>query len=524
MSFKEVTEHRKAGRLDEALKIALQDYEEAQTSLKLDVESQQGDKKPEEIPANLIWPKRALAWVYYEYLKKHCQPTSFDAFKENLIKINELQMPEDEKMFYDNCAWQIGSMVFALQKNDPIDYVKVNALFEIIKDFYFTKPSEAYSFLYKAFHKVYQNWSKYLDFADWWDFENFQPENFLREEYKGKKIMAIVEQAYIAYSKKLLEGEPLDSFGQQRALDKEKIHSFLPLIDKIIEKHPEYQYPPYFKAKLLLATGKEENVLSAFLPFARQKKNDFWVWELMAEIFADNEKLKFACYCKALSLRTSEEFLVKLRESFAKLLVDRQMYSEAKTEIEKVINTREKQGWKVSKEITNWLEKDWFKTAESKPDNKLLYAKNAKDAEEILYQEIPEEVIAVEFVNINKKILSFVQSQDKHGFFKYAGLIEKPRIGDVLKVRFSDFEQDGYCKALTVNEADQDTVCPAIKDFSGEVKIITPQNIAFVGDVFLESKLVISNSLKDKQSVIGKAILSYNKKKNEWGWKALAVS
>ena len=137
MSFKETKELRKAGKLEEALEMA--------------------NKALAAEPDN-IWNKRAAAWVYYDYLKKFSQPDSFDAFKENLIKIKDLQLPEDEKMVFDNSAWQIGSMVFGFQKQESVDYGKINELLDIIKEFHFTKPSEAYSFIYKAFHKGYQNW------------------------------------------------------------------------------------------------------------------------------------------------------------------------------------------------------------------------------------------------------------------------------------------------------------------------------------------------------------------------------
>ena len=168
-------------------------------------------------------------------LFRSAQPRSYTDFKNSLIQIRDLQLPENEKMIFDSCARQIGKLVFALQRSEPIDYSKINELFDIIKGFHFTKPSEAYSFLYKSFHRNYQNWSNYLQFADWWNFDNFHSEDFLKEELNGKKIMSIVEQAYIAYSKKLLEGELLDSFNQQRFIDKEKIQSFLPRLDTIIE-------------------------------------------------------------------------------------------------------------------------------------------------------------------------------------------------------------------------------------------------------------------------------------------------
>ncbi|MBP9133355.1 MAG: hypothetical protein KBF75_04965 [Saprospiraceae bacterium] len=502
MSFKEIKELRQAGKLEEALQMANQALE----------------SEPEN-----IWNKRAAAWVYYDYLKKNAQPESFKVFKENLIKIKDLQLPEDEKMVFDNCAWQIGSLVFALQKTEHVDYGKINELFEIIKVFHFTKPSEPYSFIYKAFHKGYQNWPHYLPFADWWDFDNLRSEDYLKEEFKGKKIMSIAEQAYIAYSKKLLEGEPLVPFGLQRMIDKEKIQSFLPKLECLIDEHPDYQYPPYFKAKLLLALGNDENVLSAFLPFAKQKRKDFWVWDLLAEIFSEDKDVQFACYCKALSLNTSEDYLVKLRQTFSEMLIERKMYNEAKTEIQKVITTRENHEWKLPNQIMQWKEQEWYKSATAKKDNQDLYSNHTKQAEEILFHDIPEEIIAVEFVNENKRMINFVKDKKKFGFFKYAGNVEKPQIGDLLKVRFNGEGQDGFFKILTAKKAEPNLTSGALKNFEGKLKIISPLNFGIIEDIFIGPKIIVEENLKEGQKLKGRAIRSFNKKKNEWGWKAIEI-
>lgn len=488
--------------------------EEALSMAKVDLE-----KDPKE-----IWNRRAIAWVYYDFLKKYAQPENYKLFKENLEKIKALELPEEEKMVFDKSAYQIGKMIFAFQKVVPVDFSKINEVFELIKCFHFTKPSDAYSYLYKAFHKGYHNWSNYLAFADWWGFENFRSEDCLPDEYIGRKKMAIVEQAYIAYSKKLLEGKPIDPFGQQREIDRDKIQEFIPHLDTIIEDHPEYQYPPYFKAKLLLALGDTENVFSAFIPFAKKKRNDFWVWELMAEIISENEELKFACYCKALSLKTPEDFLVKLRQTFASMLVDKQMYPEAKTDIKKLIATRSKNKWKLPNQVTQWTEQDWFKTAKSKSDNSVLYEKHLKKAEEILYQDIPEEVVVIEFVNTYKNILYFVKDKTKYGFFNYTGQLEKPEIGEILKVRFCGDGQEGFYKVLTAKKASENNDSPAIRGFKGRLKIIPPQNFGFADDVFIPPYTISDNNLEDNMEIEGKAILSFNKKKNEWGWKAIRLN
>lgn len=500
MSFKEIKELRHTGKLDEALQMANQAMETE--------------------PDN-IWNKRALAWVYYDYLKINAQSDLFEAFKENLIKIKELHLPVEEKMVFDNCAWQIGSLVFTFQKAEHVDYSKINELFEIIKGFHFTKPSEAYSFIYKAFHKGYQNWSSYLTFADWWNFENLRSEDYLQEEFKGNKIMSMAEQAYSAYSKKLLEGEPLDAFGQQRVIDKEKIQSFIRKLDALIIKHPDYLYPPYFKAKLLLALGSDEDVLSAFLPFAKQKRNDFWVWVLLAEIYSKDKDIQFACYCKALSLKTPEDFLVKVRYTFAEILIEKTMYNEAKTEIQKIIAIREKHGWKLPNQIVHWTEQEWYKYATSRKDNFDLYSRHIKQAEEILFQDMPEELIVVEFVNENKNILNFVKNKSKFGFFNYSGILQKPQIGDLLKVRFNGTGQDGFYKLLTAKKADSDVISEAMNDFEGTIRVILPQNFGFVEDIFVEPKIVEVGKLTEGQAIRGRAILSFNKKRNEWGWKAI---
>jgi len=502
MKLREIINICKAGKLDEALQMAHQALEAE--------------------PDN-IWNKRAAAWVYYYHLKKYAQPETFDLFKENLIKIKDLQLPEDEKMVFDNCSKQIGSLIFGLQRMVHVDYNRINELFDIIRDFHFTKPSEAYSFMYKAFHKSYQNWSNYLTFADWWSFENFRAQDYLKEEFKGKKMMSIVEQAYIAYCKKLFLGEPINPFEQQRVIDKEKVLSFLPKLDSLIEKHPEYQYPQYYKAKILLALGSDENVLSAFLPFAKQKRNDFWVWEIMAEIFSNDKNIQFACYCKALSLKTPEDFLVKLRQTFAAMLIEKCMYNEAKTEIQKVIKTRKKHEWKLPNQIVQWTEQEWYKSANGKKDNLDLYSNHINQAEEILFQDIPEEIIAVEFVNENKSTLNFVKDKRKFGFFNYAGKLTKPKIGDIIKVRFKGEGKDGFYKILTGKKAELDTQSGVLRHFEGILKIFPDKGFGIVDDAFVNNGLIEKLQLKNEEAVIGKAIISFNKKKNDWGWKVLTI-
>src|SRR5690554_2124474 len=504
MPAAEIKALRQAGKLEEALTMA-----------------------QEELNANSenIWGKRNISWVYYKYLKKYAHEVNFDGFIENLIKIKELNLPEQDVMIFDNSAYQIGSVLFKIQKSEPIDYSKINQLFDIIKDFHFSKPSEPYSLLHKAFVKNHKNWSNYLSFADWWGFENFRSEDFQKEEFKGKQIMSLAEKAYIAYSKKLLEGEAMDAFGKDRKLDLDKTKAFIPELNSIIEKHQDYQYPTYYRSQLLLALGKKDKALESFLPFAKQKQNDFWVWELLAEIFKEDKDLEFACYCKALSLKTPADFLIKIRQVFASLLIERQLYAEAKTEIKNIIAVREQKGWKIPNNIVQWTESSWFKEAKEPSNNRTLYEKHKRKAEELLYSDIPEELVAVEFVNHNKKILSFVKDKKLNGFFNYDGLLNNPKIGDVLKVRIEPVGNEGFHRALTLDRVDDGSNpdIPAIKEISGTVRIVENKNFGFIDSIFIPPNLVESSGLINGQEVSAKAILSFNKAKNEWSWKGVEI-
>lgn len=264
-------------------------------------------------------------------------------------------------------------------------------------------------------------------------------------------------------------------------------------------------------------------MLADFIPFAKKKRNDFWVWELLADAFQPEDERKMACLCKALSLKTPNEFLVNTRKKLAEILIKQNKFQEAKTEIEKILLARNDNKWKIPKQISEWTEQDWFKNNTSLEDNLALYKKHIKSAEEILFADIPEETVVIEFVNENKSIISFVKDKSKHGSFKYFGMIEKPKIGELINVRFNGEGKDGFYKVLSINKSPNDSVCDAIKEFQGNLIMKEPASFGFVEDVFINPSLIVKHELNKKDLVKGKAVLSYNKKKKEWGWKAVEI-
>ena len=493
-SFQNIMKLRKSGKLSEAL-------EKANQAL---------DNQPDD-----IWNKRAIAWVYYDFMKKEWQNKNFDNFISWLDKLLELDLPEEEKMVFDTTLILLNKWVYFLLKQKEKDYSKINLLFEKVKKFNISKNEESYFYILKAFHKSYKNHKpdKYIEFIDWWGIENFREEDYLPTEYNDRKIMSIVEQVYIAYSKALL------SNAQKY---KSKIPGFIKKLDELIKEHPEYKYPPYYKAKFLLLTNEKEKFLDIFIPFVKKNKNVSWVWDVLADGFDDIDK-KIACLSKAMLLNNSGQYLVKVRKKLADLFIQKGMYAEAKTEIKKFISTYKKEGWKIPFDVDFfYLTQDWYLNTPEKQDNRDLYYKYQNLADDIIYADIPKKLIVVEYINRKKNIINFIGDNFTHGFFKYNKKTYNPRIGDILQVRLKKIGEEGFYKLLTMNIMPEDTPFDAIKVVEGDL-IIHRKGFGFLDDTFVPPQLIKAQNLTHGQFLTAKALLSYNKKKDSWNWKVVKI-
>lgn len=497
MPAKEIKELRKTGKLDEA-------YEMARTELQAE-------------PDN-IWSKRNMSWVLYDQLD--AAAADLTAFLDKWREVKELALPLEEVMFYENIALVIAKAARKINSEDQIDYNKLYRLFDAIKDVPIKRGTKWYAVLYSAFHKGMKESFRYLEFADWWGFENFRPEDYEKERMPNRReIMALAEQAYIAYAKHLL---PRTDQNGNVHFEKEKAEAFLPKITAVAEQYPRLQYPAFFQAKLLLALGDRENTLSALLPFAKKKQNDFWVWDVLAEAFKDDSEKVLACYCKALTCMAAEEMLVNLRQRMAAIFIERSMFNEAKTEIEKLVNARSVKGWKIPANVANWQEQSWYINATIKKSNEDFYNQHKAEAEAILYSDISEELVIVEFVNTEKKILNFVASESKYGFFKYGRFLEHAKVGEVLKVRIESGTNGELFRVFTaVPVNDNQFKAKFIREVEGTVRIKPGQSFGFLSDVFIHPSLIVRYRLKDGANFKGKAIKSFNRERRNWGWKLL---
>lgn len=507
MTFREINDLRKNGQLAEA-------YAEGRASL-------------QEAP-NDIWNKRALSWCIYDYLRIYSEKADSEAVLEKLIELFGIGLPAEEIIFWDKIPYQLFKAINRTSSENMPNFSLMDFIFENREKLYHARPSEAHSVLLKAFLKYGQDWKHFGEFLTWWDLNNLREEDYQEGETQDKKKMiSLAERVLIAISKFYLKSEEYakKTLGISIIIDQTKeVNHLLGFMDKVIEKYPRLIYVPYYKGKLLIALGDRENALKEFIPFARKKRQEFWIWDIMSETFPQNDPKRFACLCKALSCSTQPHFLLQVKIKLIQVLIERENHSSAKTEMKEVIHICESQGWKLPYKLYEWQNLPWYQSAITEKDNLQLYQQYSPQAEEILFNDIKPSIGVVEFVNSDKKILYFVVNQEIHGNFKYSGYFEKPQVGDFLLLRLEKVtaQPEPYYKVLTCEKTFDLPSSDVYREFKGLMRL--KDNFGFIDNVFIAPDLVIRYHLSDGNVYTGKALISFNKKKKEWAWKAISIT
>lgn len=528
MSYNEVEQLRKSGNLTDAYEMAVEDLKTAAEADHADIQHEiniNDEGEEEHIQEHpLVIAKRAMAWVLHDLMKASTDKAYFEEFIDYLREFVELGLHAEEKMVVNQLLWVIGKSAFEYTKEPDFDISSMEELADVTMQLSFSKQSKAYSFLFKAFHKALKESPKYIDFASWWDLRSF-----IRDDYQytkqsdGKRIMAVVEQGCNRFAKHLilaLKNNPDDEKAYEL---KAKIKTFLPTVESAIEHNKHFRKLPYYHIKMLLAIGEAKKSLKILLSNARENNDEFWIWELLAEAFSDDLEKKTACLGTAMLCRSKPEKRIVVRMNLAKLLVEQEYYDQAKTEVAKILQCCLEHKWDIPDEVTEWGEQTWYNKATVFEDNSRLYDDCRMMSDDIIFGEITPRKVVVENVNTEKKILNFIGLEHDQGYCKYDKSLEGVKQGDILLVRIKDAGVQGRFTLLSAKKLNEKYLEGILKHFAGE--IIKPNNKAFgfVDGMYITPDVCNKYNLQDGEYVTGKAMIAYNKKKEEWGWKVISI-
>lgn len=458
------------------------------------------------------WLQRALGWALYYIIKGDADMGDYAKLLEHIDELKSLDQLtlDNDSMIFDNVQFQIANFiknrVFLTDIEAP---AKLSTFFLKLKDYAF-KPSRGHSFLLQTYIK-FENWPEMADFLDWWNLENLTQDDYTPfVNQKGQKMMTLAERAFIANSKALLK---LNDAG--------RIEEFLPKMDTLMNEHEEMMYPGYFYGKLLLTLGSDvDEALKVIIPFARKKATEFWVWQLLSDVFANDEEKQLACLLRAVHCRTQETFLGKVRIKLATLYIKRMQLNSARYHIDAVTRCYASQGWRLPYEIDYWTHQPWLNTTTPDANDPIDYM-SITDA--ILCDGAEECIAVVTYVDQNSHKSSLIYGYEKRIALK---LRFKVQIGNILKLHYVT-DKEGRMKVLSSTKVQLPADLNYAKYVEGTIDKREDKEFAFLkaGNVrcFVAPAVVKKFNLKNGDNVKSLIVYDYDKKKESWNWVCVNV-
>lgn len=297
----------------------------------------------------------------------------------NLYRQALIQFPNNIEL-HESLGWElyrVGKQIFFSEK------INVHLAQQLLGEYLNLKnirPSLLHSlFLRYADRLIGQESFHLVEFLLFWNLENLTEDDF-------SPYVADNGNVYKSIAEKIIQHAAKDALNRNLLRDIEYI---FPYVEQAIERFPENFWLIYYKVKLLHAMNKNEESLEYSLLVVKNKIDQFWAWDLLAEILLNIDVEKsFSCYSKALQCKAEDKFLANVRINFAKLLLEKNMFNEAKYEVNKAIHARENEGWKITEVLSNYQKSEWYVNAISTNNNNGLYKKNTALAESLLFDTV----------------------------------------------------------------------------------------------------------------------------------------
>lgn len=454
------------------------------------------------------WAKLTTGKALYYCIKKEAEEGHFEQL---ILYLDEMLALEQLTQGNENTIFWIG--YFAKRYLTPTGYdtpTKLSALFSRLKDYTFA-PGKAYSTLLEGFIRC-DAWQEMVDFFEWWNLKSLTDEDYKPVVIgNGRKIMSVAERAFIAKSKALL-----------RLNDLGRIEEFLPQMDALINEHPEMTYPGYFYGKLLLSLGSTpEDALKVLIPFARKKATEFWVWQLLSDVFIKDQDKQLACLIRAVHCHTQEKFLGKVRIKLAALYIQMNRFELAKSQIDKVTHCFLSQGFRLPYEVDCWIHQPWINKVNSSDKAPIDYMAITN---EILGEKTEEAIAVVTYVDPNSQKVAMV-----YGFEKRISqrLRFKVGVGATLKLNFV-VESNGRQRILNAGKCKFSSDLNFAKVVEGTIKRRSDWAYAFLyygnEKAFVAPPVASKYNVKDGETVNCLIVYDFDKKKNLWNWIVISVN
>lgn len=464
-----ITKHRKAGELDEALKLSLQAIKES----------------PQD-----HWLQTAYGWVLYEQIKGLA-----DSSKEE-----EQLNGEDSRR------------LTAILR----DYARLDRV---------EKPGMLHSNILKQVLKLHSGWQEFLPFAKWWGEGMFRDEDRELQLWQGKEYPSLESKYYRAVAKEF-DNEDHKISADVRSWAEQ-------ILKHGLEKYPDDIWLLYHTGQVMAQKGDGEAARKCLGPVIRQKKSEGWAWAALGRTFAgDDPEKALLCLFYALELDKGKKEVMTLgvRRDLVNILVRLKRYEEAAPQCKAICTILEKSGHQVKKAPEkDCVKTDWYGKYKDQGASRSvgdLRSEAFKILQELDPKTFVEKIGVLENHNLEKS-LAFVAFGPREGTlikYKQFPSIRRAAPGTMWLVKM---EEGSFAEEITPVE--QKEIPGFFETFAGKLEIPPNKPFAFVRDrkgnrIFVPEEAYKTLGLVvEGQFCSGKAIKRLDKKKQELGWKALEI-
>lgn len=457
-----------------------------------------------------VWAQRGMAWCLYYLMRGDAERADKAALRAHLAELLALPLitPGDEEMVYSQCLWKVAAMVKAAGADDMEFALWVADALRPLR----LTPSSGASALLGAFLGL-KGWDGLGAFIEWWGMDNLRPDDYAAFETEdGKKLMSLAERAHIAYSKALIASE-----------DREKIAAWEPRMERLMESHPEMPYPGYFCGKLLLAMGSTaEEALRIVTPFAIRKSREFWVWQLLSEIVADDPDRRLACLLRAAHCKTQETFLGKVRAQLVDAYARRGDVARARHHFDLTAQCYAQHGWRLPVELRSVAASPQMRAAQPDASDPMDYVALS---DSVLSEGGNESVAVVTHVDRKSGMASVVYGERRKARVALRKAWGEAGRGTVLRMKwFANGESIRVAQAEIIDQRTLRDV-PYVKSFRGVAKRPEGKDFAFVRGChqmsFIGPDIVAQAGLADGTEADFVVALDYDTKRGNWSWRCV---
>ena len=473
-----------------------------------------------------------LTWVLYDCLKRYKTSGSpyyedGEAYAQSLRVITRYGFdPHENDMFYENLVRSVGSVSWDLVKRQRVEDLR--KVFEAAVDLSAIDGRFRNGILMKAFLKGFNEAPLYLvDAIRWYGFSSFSSEDYLDEEYQGRKIPGLAESMVNSYLdcmvKKNREGNPIFATAAQE----DAVFAIRPLISRPERAH--WKWLEYKLGKLLIAMGRHAEARDVLAPFVLLKPKEAYAWATYGETFLPEQpELYAACIFRALRLSKDPKYALSYHEAAIGLFAQMGDYAAAKLEAETVSKCRHENGWSQSPVVQRAQQESWYSSSEPSEDNAAKYRTLGADAEATLEAYVPKVDFFLEWTAPEKGLAGidtfsspiYTLDRAERLCLHDANLAKNYKPGRVYSASLDRNGLRVYGNAVPSDNKRMEGVF--VKDFEGVFEAVKSYGFVhtITDDIWIPERLVKEHGLVSLTKITGMTIASFKKRKGtkegEW--------